>query len=123
MNKRTTTKETADKPGRSAAECCSHFVGLPLVQNATRGDDDAAEAAASPASAVEQMLNEAETVTATGEEKGSSNDSLSEERRQLRLQRLALHKERQILKLSSQLLQSQVCFFPFTFAGSACLSL
>lgn len=108
VNRRTTTSKNAEHPGRSAADCCRRFVELPLGRKAKalKGDDGSGPSpltAATHAASVVQMGKDA--VAGESQNDGASNADLT---RQLKLERLAVRKEREILKLSSHLLQEQV---------------
>ena len=115
VNRRTTTSDNAEHPGRSAADCCRRFVELPLVRQALVDSQTGPLTAATHAASVVQMGKDA-----VAEEKDarsvvqSQNDEAPNggPAQQLKLERLAVRKEREILKLSSHLLQEQVRTFP-----------
>ena len=111
VNRRTTTSDNAQHPGRSAADCCRRFVGLPLVRQALAGDGETTLTATTHAASVVHASKGAvaENSSAIRSQNGALDPDAT---RELKLERLAVRKEREILKLSSHLLQEQVRLLP-----------
>eukprot|EP00750_Incisomonas_marina_P026144 INCI5875.20.p1 GENE.INCI5875.20~~INCI5875.20.p1 ORF type:complete len:913 (-),score=155.31 INCI5875.20:597-3335(-) len=107
VNRRTTTSDNAQHPGRSAADCCRRFVGLPLVRQALAGDGETTLTATTHAASVVHASKGAvaENSSAIRSQNGALDPDAT---RELKLERLAVRKEREILKLSSHLLQEQI---------------